>query len=139
MTVERAWNRLLGALPPADRVSAHEVGVPISFVGGTLRIGVRRDLWRARLRDQLGALDLEALVPGGRRVEVVVELEDGRSGREVLAEEDQLRRAAARAAVEASEPVHRLIRAFDAELGEIVPFIPAGAADVPVVEEPAED
>ena len=107
---------------------------------GVLRIGIRKELWRHRLREALGEVDLAAAFPGARTLEIVSAQDTGRTGREVIAEADQDRRAAARAAAEASEPIRKLIQRFGAELEDVTPFAPSDAADLPSVgDDSAED
>jgi hypothetical protein len=136
LTLEAAWTVLLDALPGAERASVHAVTFPVSLAEGTLKVGVRKELWRARVRDLLGGVDLVALVPGARRVEVVVEGEAGTTGREAYADAELRRRTAARAAAEASEALQRVLVAFGAELDEVVPSSLEAAAEPAA---PAED
>lgn len=136
-TLEEGWAAVLAELPEAEAVAIHAVAFPIGVVDGTFRVGVRRELWRSRVRDGIGTVDLAALVPGARRVEVVVEGAQGATGREVIAEGELRRRVAARASAEGSEPIRRLLEAFGGELDEVVPSRldlpadPAGADEEP--------
>lgn len=135
-TLETAWLRLLAAVPKAEAVAIHDVAFAIELTsGGVLRVGVKKELWRHRVREALGHLDLGSVIPGARRVEIVFTPDAGRTGREQLAEVDVGRRAEARAAAEASEPIKRLIQLFSAELEEVTPFRPDDALEVPVVVE----
>ncbi len=139
-TLENAWLRLLAALPKAEAVAIHDVAFPIELAaGGVLRVGVRKELWRLRLREALGQMDLGRVIPGARKVDIVFTPELGRTGREVLAEVDVERRAEARAAAEASEPVRKLMLMFGAELEEVTPFRPDDAHEVPVVVDDVAD
>lgn len=135
LPLEIAWSRVLAALGEAERVQVHDVAFPIGLVDGTFKVGVKRELWVRRVRDQLAQVDLAERVPGARRVDVVFAPETGTTGREALAAVDIERRAAARAAAEASEPLKRLMAIFDAELEEVHPYVPRGAHDVPLVVE----
>lgn len=137
--ITRVWLRLLQPLPEAIRVQVHDVAVPLAVEGGRLRVGVRNELWRTRVRERLGELDLEGLVPGLRAFDVVFEAERGQTGREVIAVVEQERRAAARQAAEGSEAIKRLIQSFDGELDEVLPAVPADALAVPVVADLADD
>lgn len=137
LSLEQAWLKLLGPLSQPERIMIHDVGFPVSLEGGLLRVGIRKEQWRLRLRDALGQADLASV--GARRVEVIAEAEKGTTGRESLAAADLQRRAAARAAAEGADGVKRLIAAFDAELEEVTPIVLADVLDVPVVEEVAED
>lgn len=133
-TLETGWLRLLAAIPKAEAVSIHDVAFAIELtVTGVLRVGVKKELWRHRVREALGQLDLGSVIPGARRVEIVFTPEEGRTGREQLAEVDLGRRAEARAAAESSEPIRKLIQLFGAELEEVTPFRPDDAQEVPVV------
>lgn len=134
-TLEAAWTAVLAELPEAEAVAIHAVAFPIGVVEGTFRVGVRRELWRARVRDGIGTVDLAALVPGARRVEVVVEGEQGATGREVIAEAELRRRIAARASAEGSEAVRRLVETFGGELEEVLP----SALDLPADGSGAEE
>lgn len=139
--MEQGWARLLACLAPAVAIAVHDVAFPIELTSaGLLRIGVRKELWRHRVRETLGDVDLGAALPGARNVEIVSAQGSGRTGREVIAEADQVRRAAARAAAEASEPIQKLIQRFGAELEEVTAFAPSDAADLPPVgDDAAED
>ncbi|MSQ02038.1 MAG: hypothetical protein EXR71_09130 [Myxococcales bacterium] len=137
--LDATWARVLAALPASERVAVHDVALPLSVGDGTFRIGVRKELWRARVRDQLARVDLAAILPGLRRVDVVVVKEAGSTGREVISAADLERRALARAAAETSEPLRRLMAMFDAELEEVTPTVSPGADDVPGVVEDGPD
>ncbi len=134
VTAERAYDRLLSRLDEAARLSVHDVSFALGLETGTLRVGVRKPMWRDLVRDTLGRLDLAALVTGLRRVEVVIDDAAGRTGREARSEADLGRRAAARDAANRSEAVRRLLAAFDAEIEDIEP---TGAE--PPVFNPADD
>ena len=138
-TLDAVWARVLAALPESERVAVHDVTVPLAVVDSTFRVGVRKELWRARVREQLGRVDLASILPGRQRVEVAVVKEAGSTGREVITATDIERRAAARAAAEASEPIRKLMAMFDAELEEVTPAVEPGAHDVPGVVEDAPD
>ena len=109
----------------------HEVSFPLELAGGTLRVGVRKTLWRVQVRDAIARLALGELVEGLRRVEVVVDESAGRTGREERFEVDEARRAAARAAASNSEVLRRLLTSFDAELEDVEPTGDGGAQFVP--------
>lgn len=139
--LQEAWAAVLRQLPEAEAVAIHAVAFPIEVADGTFRVGVRLDLWRSRVRDAVGMVDLAALVPGARRVDVVVILagSQGATGREIIADAELRRLAAARTAAEGSEVVRRLLDAFDGELEDVVP----SALDLPADpsasdEEPGE-
>ncbi|GDX78864.1 hypothetical protein LBMAG42_06750 [Deltaproteobacteria bacterium] len=139
-TLETDWLRLLAAIPKAEAVAIHDVAFAIEVTpAGVLRVGVKKELWRHRVREALGQLDLGAVVHGARRVEIVFTPDAGRTGREQLAEVDLGRRAEARAAAEASEPIRKLIQLFGAELEEVTPFRPDDAQEVPVVVDDLPD
>ncbi|MBM4389558.1 MAG: hypothetical protein FJ090_00435 [Deltaproteobacteria bacterium] len=121
VTAERAYERLLARLDEAARLSVRDVSFAIGLEAGTLRVGVRKPMWRDLVRDTLGRLDLAALVSGLRRVEVVIDDVLGRTGREARSDADLGRRAAAREAAGRSEAVKRLLAAFDAEIEDIEP------------------
>lgn len=118
----RAYERLLSRLDEATRVTVREVSFPLEMAGGSLRVGVRKALWRVQVRDALATLALGELVEGLRRVEVVVDETAGRTGREERGEADAARREAARAAAAASAVLQRVIAEFDAEIEDIDPL-----------------
>jgi hypothetical protein len=124
-----AWAAVLAALPPGEGEAIHAVAFPIDLVDGTFRVGVRRDLWRARVREQLGTIDLALLVPGARRVEVLVEGEQGSTGREAFADSELRRRASARAAAEDSDALRLLLQQFGGELEDVAPSELAGPTE----------
>ncbi len=129
--IAEAWRAVLAALPPAEAVAIDAVAFPIGLVDGTFRVGVRRELWRARVRDQLGTVDLAELVTGARRIEVLIEGEQGTTGREAVADSELRRRAAARAAAESSEAVRLLLLHLGGELDEVLP------SDLPAPADPS--
>ncbi len=137
--LDAVWARVLNALPASERVAVHDVALPLSVADGTFRVGVRKELWRVRVRDQLARIDLAAILPGLLRVDVVVVKEAGSTGREVITAADIERRAVARAAAEASEPIRKLMAMFDAELEEVTPAVEAGAHDVPALVDDSPD
>ncbi len=117
----------------------HDVSFAIGLEGGTLRVGVRKPMWRDLVRETLGRLDLAALVTGLRRVEVVIDDVRGRTGREARSEADLGRRAAARDAANRSEAIKRLLAAFDAEIEDIEPTGAEPSAFMPADEEAPDD
>ncbi len=137
--LNRAWLRLLAALPDVTRVTVHDVATPLAIEAGRLRVAVRTELWRGKVREHLSRLELGAILPGLGNVDVSVAAEEGKTGREELAEADVQRRADALTAARDSDAIKRLLAAFDAELEEVAPFVPDDALAVPVVVEGGDD
>jgi hypothetical protein len=132
-----AWKRICRLLPMAEGTSTQEVAFPAGFEGGCLRVGVRSEVWRFRVRERLAQLDLGAILPGFRRVEVDLMAEEGRTGREIRSEQEDRTRAFARAAAEAHPVVKQLLAAFDAQL-ESVEAPPQDSSDSAAAEEAGE-
>lgn len=130
---ERAWALLRAALALSQGTVLHEVAFPIAIKDGLFQIAVKQDTWRAKVRDSLGRVDLAAVLPGIRRVEVEV-APQGQTGRERRTEAEEGRRREARAAAEASPVIRKLLKVFDAEIENVEALVPPDGEGLPVVE-----
>jgi hypothetical protein len=113
-----AWRMALDPLGPHVKVLVEENAAFGGFEGGTLTLVVRSEMWRTRVRERLQELDFTRMLPGFRRLEVRLG-DEGRTGREVRSEAEQRRLEAARAAVEGSPLVKRLLAAFGGKIESI--------------------
>ena len=102
---------------------------------GVLRLAVRRDLWREKAATMLGEIELGRHFPAFGRLSVEVDGEGGRTGKEARSEAEEVARADARGAAEASPTLARLIRMVAGELESVEPI---AAVEIPVAtDEPA--
>lgn len=137
----RAWSLLAAALPVAERTMLTEVALPVAIREGLLQIAVKKDTWRGKVRDVIGRIDLAAIIPGIRRVEVEVSHDAGPTGREVRTEAEESRRRVARADAEAHAVIRQLLKIFDAEIESVeplgaVPVEEANAVEADIAEAP---
>jgi hypothetical protein len=98
------------------------------FEGGTLVLLVRSEVWRARVRERLQEIDFVSVLPGFRRFDVRLG-GDGRTGREARGEVAERRLELARAGVERSPLVRRLVAALGGAIETIEPSDLAEAPD----------
>ncbi len=109
----------MSQLPDAQRVMVADNATPRSFGEGAIVIIVRKEMWRQKVRDALGTLDLALNFPGFRRLEVEVADDIGRTGRERRTDADAAARVAAQHAAERSVGLKRLLAAFSGVVEEV--------------------
>lgn len=136
-TPEEAWAATLEALDPFTRVTVGDNAAFVAFERGVLKLAVRQELWRGKVRDHLRALDLGALFPGFRNVEVVLEGQAGQTGREARSEAEEKRRVEARAAAERSATLKRVLAAFGGQVEAVEPA--EGEAVTPAGEDASDE
>lgn len=131
--LDKAWELLGLALPLAQRTMLTEVAFPLAIKDGQLQLAVKQDIWRGKVREAVGRIDLGAVLPGIRRVEVEVAAQ-GQTGRERRTEADESSRREARGFAEASPLIKKLLKIFDAELENVEPVAVVPEEGLPAVE-----
>lgn len=131
--LDKAWELLGLALPLAQRTMLTEVAFPLAIREGQLQLAVKQDIWRGKVREAVGRIDLAAVLPGIRRVEVEVAAQ-GQTGRERRTEADESSRREARVFAEASPLIKKLLKIFDAELENVEAATVVPEEGLPAVE-----
>lgn len=135
---EKAWARSLAGLGKLERVFVSDNAVFGGFDAGVVRVSVRRDLWRDRVYEALSKLDLGAIYPGFRRIEVTVAEVGGQTGREKWSALTDAARTDARREAERAPALRRLMELMSAELDTVEPILD-GVRDTAEVQEEVSD
>lgn len=102
-------------MPAVDRAVV-EQAMLLGFDRGSLRVGVRKEMWRLQVYDVLKKVDLSAFFPGFTRIDVALVAEGGATGRERRVAAEEQARVEARAKAEQSPVVRRLLEVLKGEL-----------------------
>lgn len=113
----------MASLSPFARTTVSDMAGVEGYEEGILRLVVRTDPARTRVRDALGPVDFSAFLAGFRNVQVRVG-QEGRIGREARADELAQRRVDARKAAEEHPQVRRLLAVFGARIDAVEPLDP---------------
>lgn len=136
---EVAWARTLAGLGKLERVFVNDNAVFQGFAAGVVRVGVRRELWRDRTYEALSRLDLGALYPGFRRIEVSVVEAGGQTGREKWTALTETARTGARTEAERAPALRRLMELMSAELDSVEPILDGVRDSAELQEEPPDE
>ena len=130
---------MLESLPELPRVTVADNAAFLGFEEGAVRLIVRSDFNRARVWETLKPVDFSEHFDGFKRLELTVDDDSGRTGRESHAIADAARREAARRAAESSPAVLRVLAAFGGRLERVEPSGVVPRELIPTDVETAEE
>lgn len=104
-----------------QRVLVEENVAFVGYDGGTVALAVRNRMWVGHVREVLKDVDFTTRFRGFRNLQVGVDGDAGRTGRELRDAWDASRRDAAREAAGKSEALRRILKAFGGAIESIEP------------------